>query len=262
MISGHCQRLSGWLLCWGTALPAGRAALDISSMEAIFNEARTSRRGRPPAAGPFLELDISRSPDQHLDTVWVSQRGSPNVAGGRVHRLLPSSISKKLSTRARQNNTTLRGSQWTVTISMDRQQVGQRGHANTLGAEPVVGRRSSAKLPRWGKQRAWRCITIHAGSLQRSLKEPCTVARPCPSCGSLCFDQPHGRGQPLSDLLGYLCKSSSCSSTNRSAYCCLVQPWLSSGVIHAAGHGKSHTSQLSCCHVSPIRNMTVPTYPS
>ncbi|KAL2001201.1 hypothetical protein VTN02DRAFT_2105 [Thermoascus thermophilus] len=125
---------------------------------------------------------MSRSPDRHLDTVWVlpAGGGSAIVAGGREHRLLPSSISQKLSTRARQDNTTLGGFQRTVTISTDRQQH-ESGNEDTLtrsGPSPssVGGVRQNCRVG-ISISSSWRCFTIHAVSLQRSFREPCTVAR-------------------------------------------------------------------------------------
>jgi hypothetical protein len=48
-------------------LPAGRAALETSSMAAILREASTSLRGRPAVAGRFLAVDIFMRVNLHQE---------------------------------------------------------------------------------------------------------------------------------------------------------------------------------------------------
>lgn len=51
----------------GGTLPAGREALEISSIEAILSDANTSRRGFPPVPGPFLAFGIFCSQSLHWE---------------------------------------------------------------------------------------------------------------------------------------------------------------------------------------------------
>lgn len=127
-------------------------------MEAIFSGASTSRRGRPPATDPFLELDISLSPNQHRGRIMRVLRPPADtslLAAGRA-ACLPRSTRQVLSNRATQNNTTPGSTQWT--LSWPRSKVpprtvdrfGMRGHASKLGRR--ARRRRSAKLPPWARQ--------------------------------------------------------------------------------------------------------------
>jgi hypothetical protein len=52
------------------SIPAGRAAREISSIEAILSEANTSLRGFPPAFGPFLAFAILLFRVQHREKIF------------------------------------------------------------------------------------------------------------------------------------------------------------------------------------------------
>lgn len=123
-------------------------------MEAIFSGASTSRRGRPPATDPFLELDISLSPNQHRGRIMRVLRPPADtslLAAGRA-ACLPRSTRQVLSNRATQNNTTPRSTQWTLSWPRSKvppRTVDRSGCEDTpasSGAEPVGGVRQNCRL--------------------------------------------------------------------------------------------------------------------